>query len=213
MTDKTDHEPRWRRRKQARPQELVDAALQLFTEQGFAATKLSDIAKAAGVSKGTIYLYFQSKEDLLKAAVQRSITPIFDFADQYEVEELKGGLSNSDILRNIAEAWLEKFDENRVSGIPKLIVAESANFPELGEFFVDAIINRARDLFSRIIHRGIEMGEFRQVSVEDSVHLFMAPIIWVQVYDHSIRPFDSQPMITASYLNQHVESFLAYISA
>lgn len=212
MTDKTP-EPRWRRRKQARPQELVDAALTLFTEQGFAATKLSDIARTAGVSKGTIYLYFQSKEDLLKAAVQRSITPIFDFADQYEVEEMSAGLSNTDILRNIAEAWLEKFDENQVSGIPKLIVAESLNFPELGKFFVESIMARARDLFTRIIQRGIASGEFREVNVDVRVNLFMAPIIWSQVYDHSIRPYDAAPLDTQAYLQEHLDIFLGSLKA
>ena len=82
--EETPPEPRWRRRKQARPEELVAAALALFAEQGFAATRMRDVAKRAGVSKGTVYLYFQSKEDLLRAAVRGSIVPILDVGDDLE---------------------------------------------------------------------------------------------------------------------------------
>ena len=64
--------PRWERRKEARPAELLAAALELFVEKGYAGTRLDDVAQRAGVSKGTLYLYFENKEDLFKAVVRES---------------------------------------------------------------------------------------------------------------------------------------------
>lgn len=204
--------PRWRRRKQARPQELVDAALELFIEQGFAATKLSDIAERAGVSKGTIYLYFPSKEELLKAAVRRSVVPILDFGDKLVVDEstIK---PCAELLEMLAFAWIRKFEEFNVSGIPKLIISESKNFPELGQFFVEVIIERARALFGKIIARGVSTGEFRQVDVKDTVHLFMAPIVWAQIYEHSIQPYDTRGLDRQTFIPAHVEFFLRGLKA
>lgn len=199
--------PRWRRRKQARPQELVDAALELFIEQGFAATKLSDIADRAGVSKGTIYLYFPSKEELLKAAVRRSVVPILDFGDKFDLERASTRPC-AELLELLAIAWIHKFQELNVSGLPKLIVSESKNFPELGEFFVEVIIERARNLFGRIIERGVATGEFREVHVKDTIHLFMAPIIWAQIYEHSLAPYDPKGLETDTFIPSHLEFFL-----
>src|SRR5260370_7750478 len=73
--------PRWQRRKQARPGEILTAALELFVERGFTATKLADVARRAGVTKGTVYLYFDGKEALLKAIVRQTIVPALATGD------------------------------------------------------------------------------------------------------------------------------------
>ena len=78
MQVRTPEQPRWERRKQERPAELLAAALELFTERGYAATRLDDVARRAGVSKGTVYLYYSSKEELFKAVILEGLVPVLE---------------------------------------------------------------------------------------------------------------------------------------
>ena len=115
--------PRWERRKDARPQELLAAALDLFVERGFAATRLEDVARRAGVSKGTLYLYYANKEELFKAVVRDSIVPaIGDAEDTIAVYD---GHS-SELLRAILFGWWERVGGTKASGIVKLVMAEAS---------------------------------------------------------------------------------------
>jgi len=128
---------RWHRRKDERPAEIVSAALNLFVERGFMATKLDDVAKQAGVSKGTVYLYFQNKEDLFRAVVQEMVLP--------EIERIEKVISShrgsaEDLLRRLVKQWWQNVGESRLSGIPKLIIAEAGNFPGLAQFFVEKVV-------------------------------------------------------------------------
>jgi AcrR family transcriptional regulator len=200
--------PRWRRRKQARPEELVRAALDLFVEQGFAATKISDVAKRAGVSKGTIYLYFESKEDLLLAAVRDSIVPILDAADQ---EELDSEASAAELLELMLLRWFHEFESRGVSGVPKLVISEAANFPELGEFYIEAVVERARKLAIRIVERGIRNGEFRDIDVKHAIHVFLAPVAYAQIHRYSLAAYDTFGFNLRTYLDTHLDLFLRAI--
>ena len=152
------NEPRWTRRKEARPEEITAAALELFVERGFAATRLEDVAARAGVSKGTVYLYFANKEDLFKAVVREGlVSPIAemkDFAAQYPG-------SSFALLRMLILGWWEKVGATGMSGIPKLLLGESGNFPELVRFYLAEVVEPGHEVMMAIVKRGIARGEFR----------------------------------------------------
>jgi len=163
------------------------------------------VAKRAGVSKGTVYLYFQSKEDLLLGAVQRSVVPILDFGDDYEIES-EG--SASELLAELVRKWIEEFDRRAVSGVPKLVMAEAGSVPELGPLFVDAVLQRARRLFARVLKRGMRTGEFRAVDTKQAVHLLMAPLLYAQIHQHALGTYDPGIFDMESYVDTHIEFFL-----
>ena len=120
-------QPRWARRKDARPEEIIAAALDLFVERGFAATRLDDVAAHAGVSKGTLYLYFENKEDLFKAVVRGNILPLLQHGEAL-VESFAG--SSGELLQQLVRGWWEYTGSTKIAGIPKLIIAEAGNFPD-----------------------------------------------------------------------------------
>lgn len=206
---KPEKAPRFRRRKDARPEELIRAAVALFGEQGFAATNLKDVAKRAGVSKGTVYLYFKSKEDLLRAAVRTSVVPIVDAADELEVDA-EG--SAADLLRVLLRRWVEEFEERGVAGVPKLVMAEAGNFPELAEDYVSGVLRRVRRLVARVLKRGIRDGEFRDLDVRQTTRLLLAPVFYAQLHAASFAAFDPDSPALVGFVDAHVEHFVASIA-
>jgi AcrR family transcriptional regulator len=171
------------RRKEARPQELLDAALDLFVEKGFAATRSEEVAVRAGVSKGTLYLYYPSKEELLKEVIRHNmVNQIAEGASI--VSEFEG--STSELLALVFSLWWERIGETRASGIMKLMMSEVRNFPEIAQFYADEVIRPSERMLSQLIQRGIDRGEFRQVSVIDVVHALIAPILFLVMHKHSI---------------------------
>jgi len=166
-----------------RPGDILDAALEAFVENGFAATRLEDVAQRAGVSKGTLYLYFESKEALFKAAVRENIVPFLERAEQ-RVEAYRG--PSRDLLAEVMRGWWKDMHESRITGLPKLMVSEASNFPEAARFFFDEVVQRVRGLFARVLRRGIERGEFRPVDVEYTVRVAMAPVVMALIWKHSM---------------------------
>ena len=170
------------RRKQARPQELLDAALELFVEKGYAATRTGEVAQRAGVSKGTLYLYYPSKEDLFKAVVRHNLSSLIA-----EGEELAGAFagSSSELLATLMHIWWERVGSTSAAGIHKIVLAEVRNFPEMAQFYTDEVIIPADRLFSGCVTRGIEQGEFRAMPVHEVAHALIAPLIFMAVHRHS----------------------------
>jgi AcrR family transcriptional regulator len=172
-----------RRRKEARPQELLDAALSLFVEKGFASTRAEEVALRAGVSKGTLYLYYPSKEELLKAVIREHLSSRIA-AGAAAAEKHRGPVA--DLLREVfSRWWLEVFD-SPTSGVFKLIITEVRNFPDIAEFYVAEVIQPAEQLIGRIVQRGIDRGEFDPHHVTDVVHSLCLPMVMLCVYKHSI---------------------------
>lgn len=165
--------PPVRRRKEARPAELAAAALELFTEKGFAATRLEDIAARAGVSKGTVYLYFDGKEALFKAAVEEAMAPALAAAEALAAD---GGTPAAQLLREFIFGWWEMVGSTTLGGVPKLLVAESQNFPDMARWFHDEIISRAHRAMTRIIELGIERGEFRPMAAKTAARIVFSPL-------------------------------------
>src|SRR5262245_48540051 len=130
--------PRWQRRKDARPTEILDAALACFKERGFTATRLEDVATNAGVTKGTIYLYYPSKEELFKAVVRGELVP--------NIERLEAALdepgSAAALLEQLFTVWVQHIVPSPVSIIPKLVITEASNFPELARFYLETAVHR-----------------------------------------------------------------------
>ncbi|SRR3990172_126769 len=181
----TKNEPRFERRKDARPGEILDAALDLFVEKGFAATRLEDVAQRAGVSKGTVYLYFDSKDDLFKAVIRSGMVRAIE-----EAEKLVAGFegSSADLLRQIYAGWWQNIGGTKLSGIPKLMISEAQNFPELARFYYDEVIQRGSRLFARALERGVARGEFRSVNVDYAVRALVSPLIMRAILEHSFLP-------------------------
>jgi AcrR family transcriptional regulator len=173
------------RRKEARPQELLEAALALFVEKGFAATRSEEVASRAGVSKGTLYLYFPSKEELFKAVVRQNLTALIG-----EGLELVGSFegTTSELLTCLMHEWWSRVVNTNASGIFKIMLSEARNFPELAQFYVDEVVMPARQLIGGTIERGVARGEFRALPVDDVVHALIAPVLFMAMHKHSLVP-------------------------
>ena len=134
--------PRWRRRSQARPGEIVQAALDVFAEKGFAAAKLDEIASKAGVSKGAIYLYFATKQDIFRAVVEQGVAPNLDFVRA----ALAAPTDNfADLLRGLVKALPKVIATTSAGGIVKMVIGESRNFPELAQAWHDKLVQPGTD--------------------------------------------------------------------
>jgi AcrR family transcriptional regulator len=192
--------PSRQRRKEARPQELLEAALDLFVEKGYAATRSEEVAIRAGVSKGTLYLYYPSKEDLLKEVVRHNvvnqITEGIDLIRQFEG-------NTAELLAMVLRLWWERVGETRASGILKLMMSEARNFPEIAQFYVDEVIEPSHAMLEEMVQRGIDRGEFRPVIVNDVVHALITPLLFLVMNKHSLGAcsvgsmLDPKPIIEA----------------
>ncbi|HUR88914.1 MAG TPA: TetR/AcrR family transcriptional regulator [Ramlibacter sp.] len=195
------------RRKEARPGELLDAALDLFVEKGFAATRAEEVAARAGVSKGTLFLYFPSKEELFKAVVRENISGRFAEWNE-EFQTFQG--STADMVRYCFKVWWERIGATRASGITKLIMSEARNFPEIAAFYHQEVIAPADVLIRRIIERGVKTGEFDVPDVEYAKFCIIAPMIYLVMMKHSIgacMPASDQ-IDPQRFLNMQVETLL-----
>jgi AcrR family transcriptional regulator len=176
-----------RRRKHARPQELLDAALSLFIEKGFAAARADEIAARAGVSKGTLYLYFHSKEDLLKELIAQR----FSSRIAVSFQEAADARASLDMLREVVAAWRSALVEGDAGGIVKLLFTEARNFPVLADFWMNEVITPTRVLVSRIVKRGIDHAEFRTMDPNAAVDALVLPLIAACLQRHAIAPYAS----------------------
>ncbi len=172
--------PKRERRKDARPRELLDAALALFVEQGFAATKVEDVAKRAGVSKGTLFLYFATKEELFKAVVRENIVGQFS---EFNVA-LDSFTGNTEtLLRTFMSAWWHRVGATHSAGICKLMVSEGRQFPELAEFYRTEVIDPACQIIGRVLARGVQRGEMRALPAQHSIYTLLAPILFLMLWN------------------------------
>jgi AcrR family transcriptional regulator len=197
--------PRWARRKDARPQELLAAALDLFVERGYAATRLEDVAACAGVSKGTLYLYFDNKEELFKAVVRENMVPVLGEAESI-LDNYEGSTVN--LFRELVMGWWQRIGDTKLSGITKLMVAESSNFPEVAKFYHDEVISRGNAMIMRMIERGIARGEFRPVDVKQTMNVICAPMLMLMMWKHSFTACRAEPLAPENYLDSFIDLFL-----
>jgi AcrR family transcriptional regulator len=195
---------RWQRRKAARPAEILSAALDCFAERGFAATRLEDIAARAGVTKGTLYLYFPGKEELFKALVRQELLP--------NVERLEAAAAGpgtaTDMLGQLVAVWAGHVAPSRISVLPKLVIAEAGNFPELAKFYHDEVIQRGLPVLRSILRRGVESGEFRPIDVEHTAFCVIGPLLLSVLWKHSFEPHAGRSLDVAALCRAHLDTLL-----
>lgn len=197
------------RRKDARPGELLEAALDLFVEKGFAATRAEEVARRAGVSKGTLFLYFASKEELFKAVVRQNISGRFGEWNA-ELDAFTG--STPDMLRLFMTLWWQRVGCTKVSGITKMMLTEAGNFPELAQFYQQEVIAPAHELIRRMLRRGVDRGEFEPIDMTYGVYVVLAPMIFLQVVMNSkggcLTDADDSTLVPEQYIEVQVQTIL-----
>lgn len=191
-----------KRRKEARPAELLAAALALFVDKGYAATRLEDVAARAGVSKGTLYLYYANKEALFTAVIQEGIVPVLAAGESIAAQH-QG--SCSDLLEVLLDNWWIRIGETAYAGIPKLIIAEARNFPEVARFYYDNVISRGRALLGAALRRGMESGEFRRLDLDTAIDVIIAPILMLLIWRHSMTGCHNDADDPRVYLQTHLD--------
>jgi AcrR family transcriptional regulator len=200
---------RWQRRKEARPAELLEAALDVFFEKGFAAARLEDIAARAGVSKGTIYLYFDSKDDVFEALVQAIPLP--------NIETLRALAADATIpadtmLRRALTFMGGVLRDERMMKFPRLIVGEGGRFPKLAESYKRQVISRGVNILSSIIERGIAEGRFREVDPKHAAFNAFSPIVFTAIWQTTFAHFDGEALNPETFIAQHIDTFLRGIT-
>ena len=193
------------RRKEARPSELIAAALDLFVKRGYAATKLDDVAASAGVSKGTLYLYFSSKEALFKAVIQQGILPVLDQGEEMLMQH-QGDASS--LLQAMLKRWWELVGATHLAGIPKLMISEAGNFPEVAQFYYENVIVRGRALIRQVLERGIAAKQFRVSDIESTIDIILAPQMMLTIWRYSLAPCDCGKQNPETYLHTHIDLLL-----
>ena len=199
------------RRKQDRPGELLEAALDLFVEKGYAATRVEEVAARAGVSKGTLFLYFPSKEDLFKAVVRENVVhPVAQGAA--EAAQFEG--NSGQLLEWMMLQWWHRYGSTKASGISKLVMSEASNFPDLAIFYRNEVIEPGQALLRTVLQRAIDQGEFRPVNVELALHSVMAPLIFLVMWKHSMGPCcpPTEQINPEQFISQHAQLLVRGLS-
>lgn len=194
--------PRHRRRADKRPDEILNAALVCFTSDGFAATRVEDIAEKAGISKATVYLYFDSKQALLIGLVRRAIAPIPEQAGA-AVAAFPGSVRDS--LEMFLTLLSQRMADPKMVAIPLMVLRESAVFPEIAEMYRTEVIERALPVGVSIIQRGIDTGEFRKVDPVLAVRSLIGPIMAHIVLAHIFGVGESDEKGMHALLTSHLD--------
>ncbi len=203
MTD----QPKYQRRKEDRPQEIADAAFAAFAEKGYSATRIDDVAKRAGISKGLTYLYYKTKEDLFKAVVKNVVVRRIDglIGDVESTE-----LSSEEFIRGPLLDFMKKVPGSPIAIVIRLLISEGSRHPDLVSYYYDNVVARGLQAITRFVKRGVERGEFRREALDLQPHLFMAPmmlsIIWRLI-------FTEKPLDTDRLMESQVDMLLTQLKA
>ena len=181
------------------------AALSVFAEKGFAAARMDDIAARARVSKGTIYLYFPSKETVFKALVQEMLAPqLMRFADLARAHHGPIAPLLADILRSLGR-FIATSD--RVV-LPKMVIAEAGNFPDLARIYREEIAERGLALFGGLLQAGKDRGEFREIPIQHAARLCIAPLLLAAIWRTTFARLDAAPYDYEGLIDAHIETLL-----
>jgi len=197
--------PRYQRRKEDRPHEITAAAFDAFAENGYSATRVEEVAKRAGVSKGLMYLYFKTKEELFKAVIKsvviRRVDALVEAVDTTE-------LSSEAFIRGPLASFMKQVPGSPVAIVIRLLIAEGQRHPDLAAYYHEHVVAKGLATISAFIQRGIDRGEFRQSPVTDLPHLFLAPVM-LSIIWRSL--FSQQNLDTDKLIDTQLELLLAAI--
>ena len=193
-----------RRRKAERPQEILEAAFVEFSRSGYAMTTLDQIAEGAGVTKGTIYVYFENKEHLFISMVREVTKATLDTV--HEMLETHEG-TTADLLRaQFSFIYQHIVEDRRRREVLRMLIAEAPRFPELADRYHQEILRPCLDMLRQAIQRGMDRGEFRNSAIIDLPQIVIAPIalvdLWMMMFD------DRQPLDMKAYFNAHLDLVL-----
>jgi AcrR family transcriptional regulator len=198
-------QPKWRRRKEARPADIVAAALQVFAENGFAGARIEEIARRAGVSKGTVYLYFETKGDLFRAVVHDAIIPNID---EIEATVLGLDLPFPEMLRMLLPRFAELVGGRPIGAVVKMVVGESRNFPELARVWHDEVIAKGVGLLSALIERAQASGEIRPGDARIHAFSIMGTMLMGVLWRETFTPVGGASIDLEAVARQHAETVL-----
>ena len=170
--------------------------------RGFASTKLEDVATRAGVSKGTLYLYFDSKESLFKAVIEQGIVPLLDEGEQLLLQHRDNARS---LLQEMLMRWWQLLGGSALGGIPKLMISEAGNFPDVATYYYDNVIVRGRELMRQALLRGINSGEFRPLEIDSTIDVVMAPVLMLAVWRYSLAPCGCGKQDPQAYMKTYLD--------
>jgi AcrR family transcriptional regulator len=195
--------PKWRRRAHARPDELLDAALDEFIAKGFDAARIEDIARRAGLSKGAVYLYFTGKEDLLRALIEREVAPVLGRVKTIA----KAAGDPRATLTLIARAIGTALSSPRLVAIPQLVISIANRFPELRDYYRKQVVGQAKGAIETLYKRGIELGQFRDIPAHAAARTLIGPIFMEAIWTHMLR--GKTGMTDSKWIERHFEIVLA----
>jgi AcrR family transcriptional regulator len=193
-------EPRFQRRKEDRPAEITEAAMETFAEKGYAAARVEDVARRAGISKGLLYLYFKTKEELFKAVIRSFVSPRLD--------ALTGTIATTDLsaeefLRGPFLEFARSLPESPARQLVRLMVAEGPRHPDLIKWYWENVVSRGIDAIRSVIERGVRAGEFRASALDDFPHLLVAPVVFSMLWKQLFEPHST--LDTDAFLEGHVD--------
>jgi AcrR family transcriptional regulator len=176
--------PRWKRRSAARPEEILEAALSVFTEKGFDAARMEDVAREAGLSKAGIYLYFPGKTALLEALIQAKVAPL---AHNAEAIAKAGAADPMTALRAVLAVAVERLRDPKAFAVPRLVIGVSSRFPEIADYYREHTVDRARAAIEGLIEAAMARGAIRRVDVGAVVRALIGPIFFEAMWTHVLR--------------------------
>ncbi|MDX1516920.1 MAG: TetR/AcrR family transcriptional regulator [Woeseiaceae bacterium] len=199
-------QPRFRRRKEDRPAEITDAAFRVFAKKGYAAARVAEVAEHAGVSKGLLYLYFKTKEELFKAVIKSVVMRRVDrLANIVETTEL----SSTAFLRGPMADFMKSIPGSRVAVVIRLLLAEAPRHPDLVDYYWQNVVSRGLNAMTRLVERGVERGEFRPTALADVPQLLLAPMMLATLWN---LLFTRRPLDTDRLIDTHIDMLLVYLT-
>ncbi len=201
----TSLSPRWRRRKIDRPSEIVEAALEVFAEKGFAGARLDEIAARAGVSKGALYLYFETKEDLFRAVVRDMAAPNIE-AVRAMAEAYPGRFA--DLAPLILGRMAQIISTTALPAVIKMVVGESRNFPDLARVWHDTVVSKALGLMTGLIARAQATGEVGPGDPRLYAVSLVGPMVVSGLWREVFEPVGAQPLDPRALAVQHARTVL-----
>ncbi len=196
---------RWQRRPDARPEEILDAAFAVFGESGFARAKIDDVARLAGVSKGTVYLYFDSKEALFREMVRAKIVASLAEAEtQVRTHEGPARALLTDLVRRM----YARIRCDRMMRISRIVQGELAHFPELARFYFEEVILRARRLIGQVLERGVATGEFRPSPNGFAARGLCSMLVHTAQVQHFFHSYDPQALTDEQAVEGLIDMYL-----
>lgn len=200
-------EPRYRRRKEDRPKEITEAAFQAFAEKGYAATRVDEVASRAGVSKGLLYLYFKTKEELFKAVIRSVVIRRVDaLVENVETTELTAEA----FLRGPMLEFMKQVPNSPVAVVIRLLLSEGHKHPDLVDYYYENVVNKGVQAITHFVEQGVQRGEFRESAVNKLPQLFLAPMMLSMIWK---MMFTKRTLDTDKLMETQMDMILAYIKA